>query len=511
MPRDAGDTGSTLDTLQLPREDFRDPFRKVLVRPGEEALIIARTLLHLKQKNKPRNVAPFPTWLEYITPNWQWRWKHLQYVQGYLDQLSRKELNRLMIFMPPRHGKSEMVTVRYPIWRLEREPGTRVIIAAYNQILANKFSRKSLRIAESRLQLTLGRRRAVEDWETTDGGGFRAIGVGAGITGQGGNLIVIDDPVKNREEAESETVREKVWDWYRDDLYTRLEPQGQMILIMTRWHEDDLAGRILNSPGFSEWSVIKLPAFAEENDPLGRPRGAALCPDRYDEEALRHIQIIEGQNFQALYQQSPQNIEGSMFQRGHFANKFVDAAPIDAAARVRFWDKAATENGGDYTVGTLMCLDYSGRYYVEDVVRGQWSTNERDKTMYITTLMDARRYRDTTSVQVWHEEEGGSGGKDSSAATNKLLAGFDVHSVHSTGSKVVRASPFAAQCQAGNVYIVNAPWNEDWLKEMEQFPTGKYDDQVDSGAGAFNKLALMRGIDDLDPEIVEMIEEYRGW
>jgi hypothetical protein len=139
--------------------------------------------------------------------------------------LGESETRRLMLFLPPRHGKTEMTTVRYAAYRLKRDPELRVIVGAYNQILANKFSRKSRRIAEGRIELSRDRT-AVEDWETAVGGGLRAVGVGSGVTGMGGNLIIIDDPVKSREEAESEAYRERVWDWYRDDLYTRLEPDG---------------------------------------------------------------------------------------------------------------------------------------------------------------------------------------------------------------------------------------------------------------------------------------------
>jgi len=143
----------------------------------------------------------FGCWLEAVTPEWDWQWRHLVYVRRFLGRVTRGEIDRLMLFLPPRHGKSEMVTVRYPIWRLEREPGLRVIVGAYNQTLSNKFSRRARRIASYRFELS-DDRKAVEDWETTSGGGMRSVGVGAGIAGHGGNLIIIDDPIKNREEAE---------------------------------------------------------------------------------------------------------------------------------------------------------------------------------------------------------------------------------------------------------------------------------------------------------------------
>lgn len=386
-----------------------------------------------------------------------------------------------MLFVPPRHGKSEMVTVRYPVWRLERDPGLRVIVGAYNQLLANKFSRKSRRIAETRLALSRDRT-AIEDWETTAGGGIRAVGVGGGITGQGGQLIVIDDPVKNRAEAESEAYQEAVWDWYTDDLYTRLEPGGAMILIMTRWHEKDLAGRILASEDGPNWTVVRLPAEAEENDPLKRPVGEPLCPARYDGAALASIKTVLGSySYAALYQQRPGPREGNMFKRAWF--EIVPAAPVELDPICRYWDKAATAGDGDYTAGVKIGWR-DGLYYVLDVVRGQWSAGERERNMRQTAELDGQR------VQVEVEQEPGSGGKDSAGASVRNLAGFTVHAEPVTGDKVVRAQPFAAQAEAGNVKIVRGEWNASYLDELSAFPAGGHDDQADASSGAFNKIAM---------------------
>jgi len=390
-----------------------------------------------------------------------------------------------MLFVPPRHGKSEMVTVRYPVWRMEQEPSLRVVVGAYSQTLANRFSRKSRRIAKERFELDR-ERKAVEEWETVGGGTYRAVGVGAGITGQGGHLIIIDDPVKNREEANSETYREKVWQWYTDDLYTRLEPDATVILIMTRWHEDDLAGRILASDDADQWTVISLPAEAEENDPLGREVGAALCPDRYDLTALNGIKRVLGHSYYSLYQQRPAPPEGGMFKRQWF--EIVSAAPRDAQ-RVRAWDRAGTEGAGDYTVGLLMAKDKQGGYFVEDVVRGQWDDLQCDKIIKQVTEMDAARYGDVTS---WFEQEPGSSGKQVARITIRALAGHVVKAERSTGDKTTRAQPYAAQCGAENVKLVKGAWNFAYLNELASFPYGTHDDQVDTSSLAFNKLTLAR-------------------
>lgn len=388
-----------------------------------------------------------------------------------------------MLFVPPRHGKSEMVTVRYPIWRLKQKPSMRVIVGAYNQTLAEKFSRKARRIAET--QLTLSKERtAAEDWETEQGGGFRAVGVGGGITGQGGDLIIIDDPVKNREEANSQVYRQRVYDWYTDDLYTRLEPGAAMILIMTRWHEDDLAGRILASEDGPSWEVVKLPALAEEGDPLHRPVGAALCPDRYDEAKLAKIKTVLGDwSFAALYQQRPAPAEGGMFKRAPV--EIVDAVPV-GGAWVRWWDRAASSKTGDWSVGVLMTA-IDERFFVVDVQRGQWASEERDAMMKQTAAIDAQRTNG--ECVTWSEQEPGSSGLDVARAFVKLLAGYPVAYEPSTGSKEVRAMPFAAQWNAGNVKLLRAPWNAAYLDELTSFPFGTNDDQVDGSSGAFGKLA----------------------
>jgi predicted phage terminase large subunit-like protein len=424
---------------------------------------------------------PFGLWLKRITPTWTWDWNYQLYVRQYLTKITRGELKRLMLFMPPRHGKSEMVTIRYPVWRLLQDPSLRVIIGAYNQTLADKFSRKARKIAQQ-VGITLSRERtAVEDWETEEGGGLRAVGVGGGITGQGGDIIIMDDPVKSREEARSQTYRDKVYDWYTDDLYTRLEPGAAIVLIMTRWHEDDLAGRILASEDGPNWTVISLPAEAEVDDPLGRKIGEALCPDRYDLPVLQAIRKVLQRSYWALYQQRPQEQEGDIFKRSWF--EIVREVPREAK-RVRYWDRGATKDDGDYTVGTKIARTNEGIYYVEDVVRGQWSTGERNRIMKQTAELDG------IEAEVWFEQEPGSSGVDVAQDLIKLFDGFIVHADKVTGDKSARADPFSAQCEGLNVKIKKAPWNEAWLDELTSFPNGAHDDQVDSASGAYNKLAV---------------------
>ena len=386
-----------------------------------------------------------------------------------------------MLFLPPRHGKSEMTTVRYPVWRLEREPEMSIIVSAYGQGLAQKFSRKSRGIAGRRFALST-ERAAASDWETEKGGSVRSVGVGGGITGHGGDLIIIDDPVKNREEANSEAYRDRCWEWYQDDLSTRLEPGGAMILIMTRWHMDDLAGRILGGDEASDWEVLTLPALAEENDPLGRAVGEALCPERYDAEWLHAARDRMHRSFAALYQQRPQPLEGNAYKREWF--EILPALPSEMKSFTRYWDKAGTAAGGDYTAGVLM-----GRkdktYYIVDVIRGQWSASEREGIIKQTAITDKLQYG---RVRIWVEQEPGSGGMESAENTIKNLAGHTAGADIPRGDKVLRSEPLESQARVGNVKLIVGRWNKTFLDELTVFPSGANDDQVDAASGAFSKL-----------------------
>jgi len=430
-------------------------------------------------KTESERIA-FPDYLRQVTPKWTWDWPHQLYIYDALERVTKGETKRLMIFMPPRHTKTETVTVRYSTYRLENDPKMNIILGSYNQHLANRFSRKIKRIAETRIPLSK-ERNAVEEWETAEGGGFRAVGVGGGITGFGGNLIMIDDPVKSREEAESEVFRNKCWDWFNDDLYTRLEPDASMILTMTRWHEDDLAGRLLNemADGGEHWDIVQLSAIAEDGDPMGRQVGDPLCPDRYDLEALERIRLRGERSFEALYQQRPTARSGSFFSVDKM--EIVPAAPTNGR-RARGWDKAGTPGGGDYTAGIRMCKGDDGLFYIEDVQRGQWDTATRDRNIRQTAELDG------LTVKQIGEQEPGSGGLESAQNFIRLLSGFSVSTERSTANKQERADPFSSQVNAGNVRIIKGDWNRAFIEELRQFPQGKHDDQVDAASLAFNLL-----------------------
>jgi predicted phage terminase large subunit-like protein len=388
--------------------------------------------------------------------------------------------------MPPRHGKTALVTIRYAAFRLERDPTLRIIIGAYNQDLAEFFSRQIRRIITDRGVALSPEMKNVGDWETAAGGGVKAAGVGSGVTGRGGDLIIIDDPIKSREEAESPAYRERCWNWYTNDIYTRLEPGGAIILIQTRWHDDDLAGRVQASESGQDFVNLTLAARALENDVLGRELDEPLWPDRYDGDALDDIeQTLGPYAFGALYQQTPHPREGGMFQKEWLQNRIINFGELPPmVALVRYWDKSGGTVKSDYTAGVLMGRGRDGRFYVIDVVRVRALPDVRRREMRAAAVRDGRR------VKVWIESEGGSAGKESVASDVKALRGFSAFGDPATGSKEVRAEPFAAQCAVGNVFLVRAGWNDAYIDELAAFPRGRFDDQVDGSSGAFSKVEL---------------------
>jgi predicted phage terminase large subunit-like protein len=439
-------------------------------------------------------------------------------IASHLDRVVEGSCTRLMVFAPPQHGKSCLVSEHLPAYWFGRRPDDPIILASYKGELAESKSRTARGILESPRYAKLfpgiatdRSSRAVDYWQLQGRRGrLLAAGVGGSITGHGAALGIIDDPVKDFEEAMSELQREKAWDWFRNVFRTRVWQDGAIVLLMTRWHEDDLAGRILREqPG--EWEVLRLPALAEHqverdenngrlgllkglSDPLNRHAGDPLCPQRYGKETLESIRRDVGSlAWAAQYQGVPRLAEGNRFKRQWFP--IVEASP-GSGQRVRYWDQAATSGGGCYTAGVLMCRGSDRIFYIEDVVRGQWSAADRDKVMKQTAELDLQKYG-YGNVRIWVEEEPGSGGKESAQAKIQLLAGHVVHAEKVTGSKEVRADPLAAQAEAGNVRLVRGVWNAAYLEEMASFPNGRYSDQVDASSGAFNKLAADPPRDDL--------------
>ncbi|MGB5015530.1 MAG: phage terminase large subunit, partial [Pyrinomonadaceae bacterium] len=406
----------------------------------------------------------------------------------HLHRISRGKCKRLMIFLPPRHGKSEMVTVRYAVWRLLFEPATNIVIGSYNQRLANRFSLRAKRIAAGaglRTGEARERLQRADEWENESGGGVKAVGVGAGITGFGADLVIIDDPVKSREEAESANNRERIWDWYNDDICTRLEPEGAVIVIQTRWHVDDLAGRLLQrmKNGGEQWEVISLPALAEDHDPIGRPEGDALWPKRFTAKQLREKQVQMGSySFEALYQQRPVPRDGAHFKRSWFAGKVIDDAPR-GLRWFRGYDLAvSTRTSADYTASFRVAMDTKGNIYIADGFRKRIEFPEQRR--YIIERI--REERNTT-----HGIESALHGKAfvQDLMRDERLVNRNFKAITVDNDKFTRALSWQSRAEAGKVLLVRGPWNEGFLDELCSFPDGKHDDQVDAVSLAVQMMA----------------------
>jgi len=333
-------------------------------------------------------------------------------------------------------------------------------------------------------------RRAVSDWDTTTGGQYKSAGVKGPITGRRADLAIIDDPVKSRKDADSPSYQDDTWSWYLADVRTRLKPGAAVILIMTRWHESDLGGRLLETQG-ADWKVVKLPATALENDPLGRKPGELLWSDGsygYAGELARIKAEYEAtgamREWQALYEQDPRPGEGALFKTGQI--RVLDALPPPTGRLVRAWDLAATEQVGsrdsDWTVGVLMQKTPDGAFIVRDVVRIRGGPDEVEATIVATASQDGQ------TVTVSLPQDPGQAGKGQVLYFTRKLAGRRVESSPETGSKETRAAPFASQVNVGNVSIARAAWNRPFLDELSAFPAARHDDCVDAASRAFVAL-----------------------
>jgi predicted phage terminase large subunit-like protein len=422
---------------------------------------------------------------------------HCDLLAGVLERVASGEIKRLLIQMPPRHSKSELVSRLFSAYYLKRNPHHFVGINSYSAELAYTLSRASRTNYQQCGGEVKGDVAAVKHWETPEGGGMWAAGVGGSITGKGFHLGIIDDPIKNAEEANSEVIREKHKEWYSSTFYTRAEPDAAIIIIQTRWHEDDLTGWIVVEETESEqpenWHIVCLPAFYDEEIVRMFPpnctiekdfrteTGEALCPERYPEDKLSKVRARVGDYFfDSLYQQRPIAKTGLFFDVSKM--EIVDAIP-EGTKFARGWDKAATPGGGDWTAGVKIGLCPDKTFIIADVVRGQWDTATRDRTIRQTAEMDGRQ------VTQLGEQDPGQAGVVDAQAFIKLLTGFTVKIEKISGDKVVRAGPMSSQINASNVKILRGSWNKKYIEELRAFPKGKNDDQVDASSVAFNRIS----------------------
>ena len=440
------------------------------------------------------NPADFARYLDarYLAP------PHIRMLSNAIRSAVLDGNGRLLVSEPPRHGKSLMCSQWSPAWFLELFPDRQVLLASYGAQFAAEWGRKVRNIVRDNVPRMLVRlsddSRAVDRWYTTDGGGMATAGVGGPLTGRGADLLIVDDPVKDSEEARSDTIKRKQWEWWNETAYTRLEPGGSAIVIMTRWAEDDLVGRILEHEG-DRWRHICLPAIAEDDDMLDRAAGEALWPGRFDVAALAEIrESIGSRAFAALYQQRPSPAGGGTFRSRDF----------------RYWTRAADG-------GYLLHHDDGG---TENVAPGStWRAQtvdtalkvgeQNDWTAVVTAAVTARRqiiildvHRERLEVpdqlplirrlrRQWRPRWTGVEEKASGVGIiqEARRRGIALKPLKADRDKMQRASTAAIMYEQHAVYHPrDAHWLADFEHELLAFPNGAHDDQVDALAHVANGI-----------------------
>lgn len=414
--------------------------------------------------------------------------------------------NKLItVSWPPRHGKSRLTTIATPIWALEVMKKHHVILCTYGGDLSTDFGREVKDICENNQDLlSFDIRRDVRrnnHWLTTLGGGMTSVGVGGPITGRGANTLLIDDYIKEIEEAESPTQREKDWRWLTTVALTRLEPGATCIITATRWHEDDLIGRIKRGLAGPNWTHIEYPAEFlptkliekdgkeiyvpdyDARDELGRKYGDPLFPERYPIESLEQRRGFLGDKmYDALFMQKPHGSTTTSTDREWINVEKRALTNWHGFVFVRIWDFSGTKGGGDYTVGMLLAVHpISGVVWILDIKRGQWSALKIEQTVKDTALEDG------LGTAIIIEQEPGSSGKNLTSYYQQILPDFEVIASPAILSKEIRARPVITAAERGRIFCLDREWTEDFLDEFDGFLShAKNDDQMDCLAIGYN-------------------------
>lgn len=480
------------------------------------------------QQSAQRSAQPTPEDFAYsrLVPYAAYQWPgyrdapHHRLIARKLEAVERGEITRLMITMPPRHGKSMLASEFFPAWYLGRNPDHSVVMATYAQDLADDFGRKVKAQIEDRSYQEIFQGVGLADDsksvkrfhvevnnEVIEGGyehsllqrgSFYAVGVGGPLTGRGAHLLLIDDPVKNREDADSEVIRKKTKSWYTSTAYTRLMPGGRVVIIQTRWHEDDLSGWLLDEHKHEGWELLNLPAISDD--------GKALWPEQYDLEALNRIQKAIGtRDWSALYQQKPTPDEGDYFKADWL--KPYDTAPSRETMRVYGGsDYAVTADGGDYTVHVVVGLDPDGKMFLLDLWRKQAASDE-----WVESFCDlVKKWKPLG----WAEEQGQikSGvGPFLIKQMRESKAYVAREQFPTRGDKAVRAQSIRGRMALEGLYVPkDAAWRADFESELLRFPAGVHDDQVDA-IGLVGQLLdkMTSGQRAKEPELKKNISGYK--
>lgn len=415
--------------------------------------------------------------------------KHLLYVNNMLLDAVAKKKKRIIINMPPRHGKSELVCKYFPVWYLGNNPEKKVLITMHSSDLANKYGgwTRDLFVEYGKELFGLEVSKSTKSkssWEISGHhGGVEAHGWKGSITGKGADLLIIDDLIKNYEEAFSTTYREAMKNWFSSTAFSRLSPNAIVILIMTRWHYDDIAG-YLQETYPDTWEVINFPAIAEMDDVLGRKKGDLLWPERFGKEYIEEQMKVQGTFFTSLYQQKPVATNSLIFDPSNW--QYYKQKPKEMRSKldyvIQVWDTAFKENEtNDYSACLTIGID-KNNFYILDVFRKKLNFNELERNVV--------RLYEFWEADKLYVEDAGSG--QSLIQIIPYRYGIAVKSVK-TMNKVVRANMVSSPLENRIVYLpVNMSWVTDFINELARFPSGKHDDQVDVYAIAMQILIRIR-------------------
>ena len=418
-----------------------------------------------------------------VLSNGMWRrYRHLNYISEKIAEIKDRKL-RLIVSLPPGHGKSELISHWLPVWFLHKWPDRRIGFATYEANFAAYWGglvRDTIEENSLKLHLELTHdTTAKNEWRLKSGGGMFAAGVGGPMTGRRFSLFICDDPIKNIAEAESLVYRENTWKWWRTVARTRLFQDGSIILIMTRWHSDDLIGKLLDESG-EPWEYIKLPALAEEDDPLGRQPGELLCPEMFDlaelETLREEVGGTSGRYWIALYQQRPSKEEGTIFKLDWW--KYYKEVP-KLIRIAQYWDTGFKKGKtSDWSV----CLTL-GRHETGVCVLDMW----RARVEYPELIIMMKAKYDQLKPNSVKVEDAASGQSAIQSLTRDTS--IPIIKIKAEGSKEQRANLITGIVEAGRVSLPErADWLAVFLDEVTRFPAGKYDDIVD---------VLSYGLDDI--------------
>lgn len=408
-----------------------------------------------------------------------------------LHQVERGEIKRLAISVPPQHGKTAWAGMAFPLWMYAKNPDLKVMYMSFATTRAEEVSWSVREIARSdRFSAVFPERilhpdrQALDMWSWKEGRGFfKAVGRGGSITGQGGDLMILDDIIKDNEEADSEVIREKAWNWYMSTVYSRRGLDTPIIMIGTRWHEDDLIGRVIKhsamNAGSEPWTVVSFPALGANDEPLWPERRSL---DWY----LETRATLPKRWWQAMYQCTPSPEDGAVFKREWF--KSPQKRAPDLITWVRCWDLAiTTKSSSDYTVGAKVGVDEFGTIWIADIVRmrGEWP--EVRQAILNHVALDGRN----TIVGV--EATAFQAAAVQDLQRNPLFLSVPLFAIRPSKDKYTRAMVIAGRAAEGKCRIVGGGWNDDFIEECIHFPHGAHDDQVDAVASALHLVSQMRG------------------